>query len=258
MPGTLKIEVLGCWGGELPGYRSPCLLLNDTILLDAGSFSGQLSLRRQLALEHVLLSHSHFDHVKDLPAFADLIIGRRNRPVVVHASPEAMDCLRRHLFNNQLWPDFFSLPSPGRPTLRAQVFQPRRWFRLGGLRIKAIPVSHPVECMSFIVRSKSGSFFYTGDTGPVRGLWRELRRVKDLKLLLVETKFPSRLQLVADAAGHFTPTTIKRELEQLGRPGLPIRLYHLKPEFHREIWQEVKSWRVPSVRLLRQGEIFLV
>ena len=34
----MKIEILGAYGGESPDCSTTCLLINDTIALDAGSF----------------------------------------------------------------------------------------------------------------------------------------------------------------------------------------------------------------------------
>lgn len=250
----MEIEVLGCYGGEVRGRYPPSLLIDGSVMLDAGSFGARLSLQRQLGIEHVLLSHSHSDHVKDLPCFADLVIGKRRRPVAIHATRKTLQVLRGNLFNNRLWPDFFLLPSPEQPVLREAPFISGRWFRLGHLRVKAVPVIHPVESMAFVVRGDSGSFVYSGDTGPNDSLWRVVNRLRDLRLLLVEVKFPNSLQVVADAAGHLTPRTLAQQLAKLNGVNVPILLYHLKPEYVAEIGRQVRALADSRLRLLRQGE----
>ncbi len=258
MPAPVKIEVLGCHGGEMAGYHAPSLLIDDKIMLDAGSFSSVLTFKRQLKIDHVLVSHAHCDHVKDLAAFADLIIGHRRKPVKVHASPGAMEVIRGDFFNNRLWPDFFVLPNPENPVLRQAVFEPERPFRVGRLAVRAIPVSHPVESMAFIVRAPSGTFVYTGDTGPTQRLWRAVNRVRNLKLLMVETKFPNDLQVVADAAGHLTPRTLKSELQKVDAPGVPIALYHLKPDRMKDLVKEIAALSDPRIRIMQIGDRFRV
>ncbi|NMB77230.1 MAG: 3',5'-cyclic-nucleotide phosphodiesterase [Myxococcales bacterium] len=253
MEQRLHIRVLGCSGGEMAGYLAPSLLFDGGVLLDAGSFGSVLSLAEQLRIDHVLLSHAHCDHVKDLAGFADLIIGRRKQPVLIHAAPEAMRVLRGDLFNNRLWPDFFSLPSPAAPVLKEAVFSPGRAFRVGPLRVKAIPVTHPVETMGFIIRTPSGSLVYTGDTGPTERLWREANRLRDLRLLLMECKFPNELQAVADAAGHLTPDTLNAELRKIRARHVPIWLYHIKPDCQREVIRELRRLRDPRLHILRAG-----
>lgn len=258
MPRPLHIEVLGCHGGEMAGFLAPSLLVDGKVIIDAGSFSSVLSLEQQLAVDHVIISHAHCDHTKDLALFADLIIGRRSSPVRVHASPGAMDVIRKDFFNNRMWPDFFNLPNPDHPVLKPSVFAPRKEFQAGRMRVRAIPVSHPVESMAFVLRGPTGSFVYTGDTGPTEELWKTVNRLRNLKLLLVETKFPNDLQVVADAAGHLTPHTLARELEKLRVNHVPISLYHLKPDRIQDIEREVAALGDRRIKLMKIGDEYFV
>jgi ribonuclease BN (tRNA processing enzyme) len=258
MPASLQIEVLGCHGGEMAGYLAPSLLIDKNVMLDAGSFSSVLTFEQQLRIDHVLVSHAHCDHVKDLALFADLIIGHRRKPVKVHASPGAMEVIRGDFFNNRFWPDFFMLPNPDRPVLRQAVFEPERSFQAGRLSVRAIPVSHPVESMAFIARGPTGTFVYTGDTGPTQKLWRAVNRVRNLKLLMIETKFPNDLLVVADAAGHLTPRTLQRELKKIDAAGVPILLYHLKPDRMADLEKEISALGDSRIRIMKIGDRFKV
>ena len=242
----------------MAGYLAPSLLINKNIMLDAGSFSAVLTFKQQLRLDHVLLSHAHCDHVKDLALFADLIIGHRKKPVKIHASPGAMQVIREDFFNNRFWPDFFKLPNPDNPVLKAAVFKPDRPFQVGGLTVRAIPVSHPVESMAFIIRGSTGTCVYTGDTGPTRKLWRAVNRVRNLKLLMIETKFPNDLQVVADAAGHLTPRTLERELLKINATNVPIVLYHLKPDRMKDLEKEISALGDRRIRIMKIGDRFKV
>ena len=58
----MKLKVLGCYGGNIPGHGMTSLLLNDTVALDAGWVSGALSLRDQEKVKDIFISHSHLDH----------------------------------------------------------------------------------------------------------------------------------------------------------------------------------------------------
>ncbi len=258
MPTPIQIEVLGCHGGEMAGYLPPSMLIDEKIMLDAGSFSSVLTFERQLEIDHVLISHAHCDHVKDLALFADLIIGHRRKSVKIHASPGAMKTIRGDFFNNRFWPDFFMLPNPDNPVLKQAVFKPERSFRVGRLAVRAIPVSHPVESMAFIVRGPTGTFVYTGDTGPTQKLWRAVNRVRNLKLLMIETKFPNDLQVVADAAGHLTPRTLAEELKKIDAADVPIELYHLKPDRMSDLETEISALGDPRIRIMKIGDRFKV
>jgi ribonuclease BN (tRNA processing enzyme) len=254
----LNIEVLGCHGGEMAGFLAPSLLIDDRILLDAGSFGTVMSLKQQLAIDHVLLSHAHCDHVKDLAGFADLIIGRRLAPVKVYASPGAMQILRGDLFNNRLWPDFFALPNSKNPVLKAVVFKPNRPFKVSHLKVLAIPVSHPVESMGFIIHGQTGSFVYTGDTGPTNELWRRVNRLRNLKMLMIETKFPNALDSVAEAAGHLTPLALAKELTKIRINNVPISLFHLKPDRIPELIEEIAAINNQHISIMQIGDRYRI
>ena len=81
-----------------------------------------------------------------------------------------------------------------------------------------------------------------------------MNAARDVRALLVETSFPSRLQAVADASGHLTPRTLAGELSKLERNGYPIFLYHLKPAFASELRRELAAMRLGDVRVLARGE----
>jgi ribonuclease BN (tRNA processing enzyme) len=255
---SLKIDVLGCHGGEMAGFLAPSLLIDQSIILDAGSFSSVLSLEQQLKIDHVLISHAHCDHTKDLALFADLIIGKRTKPVKVHASPGAMEVIRDDFFNNRMWPDFFSLPNPDCPVLKEVIFAPGGSFQVGHLHVRAIPVSHPVESMAFIIRGPNGSFVYTSDTGPTEKLWSAVNRLRNLKLLMIETKFPRDMQVIADAAGHLTPKTLATELEKINANQVPIALYHLKPDRVDDIVREIEELGDPRIQIMKIGDRYTV
>jgi ribonuclease BN (tRNA processing enzyme) len=112
--------------------------------------------------------------------------------------------------------------------------------------------------MSFIIRGSTGSFVYTGDTGPTQNLWKVVNRIRNLKLLMIETKFPNDLQVVADAAGHLTPNTLARELKKLSASSVPIALYHLKPDRVADIEKEVGALGDPRIHLMKIGDVYTV
>lgn len=250
----MKLRVLGCSGGELPRHRTTSFLLDGTLALDAGALTASLSLDELTRIDDVLLTHGHLDHVKDVPLLADLLIGRRERPVVVHASTGCAATLRDHVLNDRLWPDFTRIPDRRHPVLRVKPFDPRRPFRIGRYTVRPVAVHHTVESMGFVLSDGTDAFAISGDTGPTTGFWRAVNRVEGLRALLVETSFPTRLQELADLSGHLTPTTLAGELGKLDRDGCPILLYHLKPAYRAELRRELATLKLPHVRILAQGE----
>ena len=253
----MKIKVLGCSGGELPGHRTTCFLVDDRLAVDAGALTGSLSLDALLAIDDILLTHSHFDHVKDVPLLADLVVGRRRRPVRVHASRECAKTLRESVFNDQLWPDFTRIPDAKAPAIEIVPFDPSKPFRIGRYRVAPVPVCHPVESVGYVLSDGSAAVAFSGDTGPTSRLWKRVNAERRLRALFVELSFPSRLQGLADVSGHFTPSTLASELTKIERDGQPVLLYHLKPAFMAELRRELRSLRLDNVRILERGEEFV-
>ena len=190
----MRFRVLGCSGGELPQHRTTCFLVDGRLAIDAGALTSSLPLRQLLEVDDVVLTHSHFDHVKDVPLLADLLVGRRETAVRVHASTECARTLRKNIFNGKLWPDFTRIPSQSRPVIELRAFTTRRAFRAGGLNFQPVPVRHPVESVGFVVSNGRSSFGISGDTGPTTAFWKLVNQSSGLKALLVELSFPNELQ----------------------------------------------------------------
>jgi cAMP phosphodiesterase len=252
----VRLRVLGCSGGELARHRTTCFLVDGELAIDAGALTASLPLEALLAIDDIVLTHSHLDHVKDVPLLADLLIGRRARPLVVHASHECARTLQDSVFNDRLWPDFTRLPDERHPVLVIKPFDPRRRFKAGRYTVKPVPMAHPVESCGFVLSDGAASIAVSGDTGPTHAFWREVNRAEGLRALLVETSLPTRLQELANLSGHLTPSTLAGELAKLDRNGFPILLYHLKPAFASEVRRELASLRLEHVRVLTMGDEF--
>jgi ribonuclease BN (tRNA processing enzyme) len=126
----MRVRVLGCHGGETPRHRTTCFLIDERITIDAGAVCRSLTLDEQVKIDHMLISHSHMDHVKDLALLADQVIGRRKQAVTLHCGPETAETLRSSYFNNYLWPDFTKIPTPQTPVMRIFVHEAVESFRI--------------------------------------------------------------------------------------------------------------------------------
>src|SRR4026208_1169753 len=145
----MKLKVLGCYGGNIPGHGMTSLLFNDTVSLDAGWVSGALSLREQEKVKCIFISHSHLDHTCTLPFIIDNNFSAPGFSLRIYAIPEVVASMKNHLFNNQLWPDFTSLPNDLTPVLKLMEIRPEEPVMVNGLTIRSVLVSHIVPTTGF-------------------------------------------------------------------------------------------------------------
>ena len=95
----MRLTVLGCCGGIGGTRRTTALLLDDDILIDAGSGAGDLTLERMALLEHIFLTHAHLDHSGFVQLLADAAAFLRQRPLNVHALPQTIAALKKNMLN---------------------------------------------------------------------------------------------------------------------------------------------------------------
>ncbi len=216
------------------GSPTTSFLLDGCTLIDAGSGIGELTLDELAAIDQVLLSHSHLDHVLGIPLLADAAMRRRRAagkgPICVHALPETLQALRDHIFNGVIWPDFTRLPSVEAPAIRLQPLAIGQRLELAGRLIEVLPASHTVPACGFAVRHHGAErwWAFTGDTGPNPALWQQLRRLP-LGELVIETAFSDDEAELAALAQHHCPSSLQRELQQFDQAQAEIWLTHIKP-----------------------------
>ena len=252
----MKMRVLGAFGGEGFGQRPSAFLVDDRILIDAGSVSSALSVPEQLEIEHALISHSHLDHVTGLAYLTEtLACCGSTRPVTIASLAPVVEALRTAIFNNVVWPDFSRIPDPEHAVIRYRHLSEGAEQRVGNLWVTPVPVHHTVPATGFIVHDGESGFIYSGDTGPTRELWQAARGLRGLRAVVLECAFPNRLGPLAEAARHMTPELISREIDKLP-PDIPIWIYHVKPQFHDETAEDLA--RIPGnrVAILEQDKIY--
>lgn len=257
MPGgfAIRFRVLGCYGGREPGCYLPSFLIDEFLLLDAGCAASTLTVAEQTKLEGILISHSHLDHIGEIPFIADNIFGSKDGTLPILSLKPVLDDLHSYLFNNIIWPDFSSLSAGNFPVLEFNNLKEDEENCINGLCFTAYRVHHTVSAVGYIIRDHSGSIIYSGDTGPTKKIWEKGKELKDLRAIITEVSFPNHLQSVADAAGHFTPNKLAEELQKMPAE-VPVYLFHEKTRFHKELQENLEALNEPRLRMLVQGKTY--
>ena len=244
------LRVLGCSGGIGADLRTTSLLLNDHIVIDAGTGVGDLSLDELRKIDQVFLTHSHLDHICSLPFMADAVGGSRKKPLKVYGIYETIHALQEHIFNNLIWPDFTKIPDAKNPCISLQSIEVSEPIKLGKITITALPVDHSIAANAYAISSDTGTLVFSGDTGVSEGFWEAVNQQKQLKHLIIETSFLDQEELLAVISGHLCPSLLMKELSKLDpktcHPEAKIWVCHLKPDGSNAIMQEIEALALQS------------
>ena len=255
----MELRVIGCHGGETPKHRTSSFVVDERLAIDAGALTSGMDLKAQFRLAACIVSHAHLDHIRDLATIADNRCQADCEPLVIAATRPTIATLRKHFFNNKIWPDFSEIPTSAGPTIRFVELRPGKTTNIAGYEVMAIPVSHTIDSSGFVVRGSDATLGYSGDTGPTDALWDALRAEANLKALLMEVSFPNREQKLASDSGHHTPRTLLRDLKKYGKPqDLPTLLYHIKPVFQGEVEQECARLKGVNLTVTALGDQFVL
>ena len=183
----MNIHILGAHNCESGDFRFTCLLIDDILALDAGGLTSSLSLQAQQRLRAILLTHQHYDHIRDIPALA-MNFFLAEASISLFSTSTVYEALTTHLLDGRLYPNFLRLP-PEKPALRFTVVEPDQPQQIEGYQVLPVPVSHAVPAVGYQLTSPEGkAVFYTGDTGP--GLSQCWRQVSP-QLLIIEVTAPN-------------------------------------------------------------------
>ncbi len=236
-------------------------LVDGRVAVDAGAITRALTIAEQRQVRHVLITHTHMDHTNTLPFLIENSFGSSDQPVSIFCTKRVLAGVRRHLFNNDTWPDFTRIPNHMYPSVRFEEIEIETPFTIdelsgGPLEVTAVEVNHVVPTTGLLLRQGRSSVIFTSDTGPTSRIWEVANATEDLAAIITEVSFPNRMQDVADVSLHLTPKTLSAELEKLERD-VPVYLYHFKPPYIAELRQELAAAELPvAVEELIQDRLY--
>jgi ribonuclease BN (tRNA processing enzyme) len=239
-------------GGPEPHQFASSCLINDTVVLDAGCIGFHGSAQDQARIKHVLVSHTHMDHIASLPIFIENAYEAKPDCVTVHASAAVLDGLQRDLFNDRVWPDFIALSRSDKPFVKLSAFEAGQTIVLEGLRVKAVAIDHVVPTVGYIVADAHSAIAFISDTGPTDEIWQHVNREPNLQAVFLESCFPNSLDWLAVLSKHLTPAKVARELAKLTRPVRAV-MVHIKARYQAQVIQELHALNLPNLEIAQFG-----
>jgi len=236
----VDIQILGAHNCESQKSRLISLLIDGVLAIDAGSLTSSLPFEAQQKLKAVLLTHHHYDHIRDVPAIS-MNFYLENATINIYATQPVYAALSTYLLNGELYPKFLEKPE-NKPTIRFNIIEPGKSEQIAGYSILAVPVNHGVPAVGYQVTSPDGKIvFYTGDTGPgLADCWKCISP----QLLIVEVTASDRFKEAVGNGGHLTPTLLKQELITFRelKDYLPrVVTVHMSPGLEAEIEAEIAT-----------------
>jgi len=247
----MKIEILGCSGSVAIGFNTTSILIDGDTLIDAGSAASVLTDTAIRGIRHILLTHSHIDHIKELPFILDVMYSHHVQGVTIWGSRQTMDALKAHVFNGLIWPEMEELK------VDESVFRfacvPEDEFTIGRLTVKAVEVEHIPGSVAYVVSEGDRSVIFSGDTGYTQALFDLAVSFGDkLRAFFIEASFPNRMRDIAQITHHLTPAMIGDGIQDFLTHSPQVIAYHIKPKYLQEVLPELPE----RVNAIKGGEVF--
>lgn len=230
-------------------------IVNDSIVIDAGSIGFVSPLDVQKQVKHVFISHSHTDHLASLPIFIDNVYAPGPECPIVYGNADVLDCLQKHVFNERIWPDMIRLSAEETPFLKLQEIHTETTVEVDGVRITPVAVDHIVPAMGFILEDDEAAIAIVSDTNPTNRIWEVINEQQNLKAVLLEASFPNHMAWLAERAMHLTPELFAGELQKLKQPAQVIAI-HIKTAFDEQIKKELADLNLSNVEIGEPGKTY--
>ncbi len=251
------IQMLGAYGGRDKNKATTSLLVNERVAIDAGNLLNPLG-RDARRIDAIFLTHCHMDHLIDLPFLIDAFFSERTRPLDIYGLPHTLEMVRKHVFNNDIWPDFneINLLNGQDRSIRLKPIHPGETYEEENLKLTPFETNHTVPSIGYVIEKEGRKLMFTSDTYTCPKVWEILNADEAISALIIEVSFPSKMAQLAEVSRHLTPALLDEELAHLKREGVAIYINHFKPDFIPALKQELAAGKnTRAANLLDDGQI---
>ena len=252
------IKILGASGSKAKDLNTTSFQIYKDIVIDAGNVLNALGDEAK-DINHVFLTHSHADHITDLPFIIETFFENRETPLTIYALEETIEVLKKHSFNDVIWPDFTKIKLLRKDAF-SLILKPIKLdeiIKIHNYSIKAIKANHISGACGFVIKKNHQGFVISGDTHINPHIWEEINNDEEIRSLIIECSYPDKLQELAKLTKHLTPELIANELEKLTRKNLSVFYYHLKPSYNKELLKDIKKHKLLTYngKILKEGDV---
>jgi ribonuclease BN (tRNA processing enzyme) len=237
---TMKIQVLGAHNSETLNSKYISLLIDEILVIDTGGLTSSLSLEAQKNIKAVLLTHKHFDHIKDVPSLA-INLFFQDSATTLYSTGDTHRALMDNLLNDIIYPNFFKIPETN-PTLKYHQVEAGKMAQIEGYRVLPVQMNHEEITVGYQITAQDNkAVFYSADTG--KGLARCWQQISP-QLLLIEVTLPNSHAGFAAKSNHLTPELLQNELASFHKiKGYlpPVVALHMTPDLEKEIEAELAA-----------------
>lgn len=228
-------------------------VIDERVAVDGGSIGFAFSPAEIGTVRHIVVTHTHSDHIASLPIYIAEAFPALDSPIIIYGSREVISALRQYVFNDEVWPDFekIRLINGKGPTLEFQQLESRQTISIAGIDVTPIPVNHIVPTFGLLVQNVPTTVAFTSDTYSTDELWKAASDNLHLKAVFAEVSFPNEMRQLAEASKHLTPELLAVELDKLNRE-VDVYVVHIKPAYREDVIRQIAALGRPRVGI---GEI---
>ncbi len=253
------LKILGASGSKTKLKGTTSFQVFKSIVVDAGNVINSLS-DETLLINHIFITHSHSDHITDLPFIIESFYEKREETLKVYGSKETLNSLKEHTFNDKIWPDFtkINLLNSDKKALEFIEIHEDETIKIENYEITAIKANHIAGAYGYqIIKDDDTGYLISGDTYSNPKMWEIINNNTKIKCLIVECSFPSYLEQLAQTSMHLTPKLLKEDLKNLKRDDVQIFLYHIKPSYFEKMVEEINEYEIlkNGGKILNEGDI---